>query len=196
MQTELIIELAERNGGVVTASMAHEAGVDRSLLRHLCRTGRLECVERGVYAMPESWIDEPYIAQIRFGRGVFSHNTALWLHGLSDRTPDTYDMTFPRGYNTTSARRAGIAARTACAGTYGLGVDRVTTPFGHEVLAYCAERSICDTLSARSRTDVRTPVEALRTYVSSSGRDIPKLAEYARTLGVDGRLARYLEVLL
>ena len=152
MQTEIIIELAERNGGVVTASMAHEAGVDRSLLRHLCRTGRLECVERGVYAMPESWVDEPYIAQIRFGRGVFSHNTALWLHGLSDRTPDAYDMTFPRGYNTTSARRAGIAARTA--------------------------------------------VEALRTYVSSSERDIPKLSEYARALGVDGRLTRYLEVLL
>lgn len=87
MQTEIIIELAERNGGGVTAAMAHEAWVERSLLRHLCRTGRLECVERGVYAMPESWVDEPYIAQIRFGRGVFSHNTALWLHGLSDRTP-------------------------------------------------------------------------------------------------------------
>lgn len=176
--------------------MAHEAEADRSLLRHLCRTGRLERVERGVYAMPESWVDEPYNAQIRFGRGVFSHNTALWLHGLSDRTSDAFDMTFPRWYNTTPARRAGIAARTARTSTYGLGVERVTTPFGHEVLAYCAERSICDTLSARSRTDVRTPVEALRTYVSSSGRDIPKLAEYARTLGVDGRLTRYLEVLL
>ena len=196
MQTEIIIELAERNGGGVTASMAHEAGVDRSLLRHLCRTGRLECVERGVVRHARILGRRTVHRPDSVRRGVFSHNTALWLHGLSDRTPDAYDMTFPRGYNTTSARRAGIAARTAGARTYGLGVERVTTPFGHEVLAYCAERSICDTLSVRSRTDARTPVEALRTYVSSSERDIPKLAEYARALGVDGRLTRYLEVLL
>ena len=118
MQTELIIELAERNDGIVTTAMAHNAGIDGSLLRHLCRRRRLERVERGVYAVPGAWVDELYAAQVRFGRGIYSHNTALWLHGLSERTPDAYDMTFPRGYNMTSARRAGIAAHTARPETY------------------------------------------------------------------------------
>ena len=31
--------------------------------------------------------------------GVFSHGTALYIHGMTDRTPIQYEMSFPRGYH-------------------------------------------------------------------------------------------------
>lgn len=37
--------------------------------------------------------------QHEYGRGIYSHDTALYLLGYSDRTPAKYTMTFPRGYN-------------------------------------------------------------------------------------------------
>jgi hypothetical protein len=37
--------------------------------------------------------------------GIYSHDTALYLHGYSDRTPAQYTMTFLKGYNSPSLKK-------------------------------------------------------------------------------------------
>jgi glycogen debranching enzyme len=54
---------------------------------------------RGVYVLPEVWEDELFILQYTYRKGIFSHETALWLLDFSDRTPQKYTMTFPVGYH-------------------------------------------------------------------------------------------------
>ena len=62
--------------------------------------------------MPGTWEDELYIAQHGFARGIFSGETALYLHGMTDLAPFSSTMTFPRSYNAKSSRESGIVCRT------------------------------------------------------------------------------------
>jgi hypothetical protein len=127
---------------------------------------------------------------------VFSDDTALWLWGLSDRAPFSLTMTFPRGYNKTSAKAAGIACRSCADDVLGLGLATVRTPYGNEVRAYDAERSLCDVVRGQRVPDAQTVVPAFRKYVRGEGCDPTELVSYARRLGVEGKVRTYLEVLL
>ena len=46
--------------------------------------------------------------QRKYGRGIYSHDTALYLLGYSDRIPAKYTMTFPKGYNAPSLKQENL----------------------------------------------------------------------------------------
>ncbi len=48
----------------------------------------------GVYILPEVWADEIFNLQNRFKRRFYSHEVALFLWNLTDRTPNRYRMAF------------------------------------------------------------------------------------------------------
>ncbi len=48
----------------------------------------------GVYILPEVWKDEIFNLQNRFKRRFYSHEAALFLWNLTDRTPNRYLMAF------------------------------------------------------------------------------------------------------
>jgi predicted transcriptional regulator of viral defense system len=90
---------ASQQGGYFTTRQAAEAGYSPQLLLHLIRGGRVERALRGVYRLvhfPPSENADLIIAWLWSGRvGVFSHQTALALHGLSDVLPARVHMTVP-----------------------------------------------------------------------------------------------------
>ena len=87
-------------------------------------------VDRGFYALPETWEDPFPVAQHRFARGVFSDETALFLHHMTDRVPFSLTMTFPRGYNATRARTFGINCRSCADDVLELSICEVRTSYG------------------------------------------------------------------
>lgn len=91
------MEIAAANKGFVTASAVEAHGVQNRELSKAVKRGDLVKIVRGLYCTPETWEDEYVAAQYRFARGVFSHDTALYLLGLSDSAPEILTMTFPRG---------------------------------------------------------------------------------------------------
>lgn len=158
--------------------------------------GELVRVDRGLYCTPDTWEDEYVTAQHRFARGVFSHDTALYLLGLSDSAPELLTMSFPRGYNPSSVKKAGIVAKSSPAGLHDLGCAELRTPYGNVVRAYDAERTLCDMLRGTSSPDLQLVSPAFRLYLSSGRRSLPKLQAYAEALGVAAKARKYLEVLL
>ena len=131
-----LVEMAMSGNGYVTASQATEAGIPRRKLTEAVGRGDLVQVARGLYALPETWEDPYLVAQHRFARGVFSDDTALFLHGMTDRAPFSLTMTFPRGYNATPAREAGIVCRTCADDVLDLGITELTTQHGNVVRAW------------------------------------------------------------
>jgi predicted transcriptional regulator of viral defense system len=91
---------ADPNGGVFTTKMAAELGISRALLAHHQKTGRLTRGERGVYRFGDS--PPGYLEHLRDHAAalgptaVFSHETALTLHELSDVNPRYVHVTVPR----------------------------------------------------------------------------------------------------
>ena len=135
----MLVEIAAANGGYVTASEAKARGIQNRELADAVDRGELVKTARGLYCMPETWEDEYVRAQHRFARGIFSHDTALYLLGLSDSAPESLTMTFPRGYNPSSAKKSGIITKSSPAELHELGCIELGTPYGNIVRAYNAE---------------------------------------------------------
>lgn len=191
-----LVEIAKGQNGYVSASQATAAGIPRRKLAEAVGKGELVQVERGLYALPETWEDPYLVAQYRFARGVFSDDAALFLHGMTDRAPFFLAMTFPRGYNATPAREAGIVCRTCADEVLELGLTELTTQHGNVVRAYDLERTLCDLVRGQGTVDSQVVTPAMQAYARSPERDVAKLVEYARRLGAERKIRTYLEVLL
>ena len=191
-----LTEIAAERGGYVCTAQATAAGIPRRKLTEAVSRGDLVQVARGLYALPDTWEDPYLIAQHRFARGMFSDDTALFLHGLTDRAPFSLTMTFPRSYNATPAREAGITCRTCADNVLKLGVTELMTPHGNTVTCYDIERTLCDMFRGQGTIDAQIVAPAMQAYARSVTRDIPKLVEYARALGAERKVRSYLEALL
>lgn len=194
--TEEIIKMAQKNNGTVTTAMVVAAGFSRGNIKYLIDKGRIEKSARGVYILPEVWDDEIFNLQNRFKRGIYSHDTALFLWDLTDRTPNRYHMTFPVNYNLTKPKEEGVRCAQCKKEFYGMGITEVTTPGGNTVRAYSAERTLCDMLRPHSRVDIQVVTQAFKRYATGYEKNIPILSEYAKILKVETRLRAYLEILL
>ncbi len=193
---EKLVTIAKKHAGFITSGMVTEAGLPRRLLREAVDSGVLYRPARGLYALPEVWEDEYLVAQHRFRRGVFSHESALFLNGVSERTPSILTMTFPRGYNTSTVLSSGIVAKTVAPDLIGLGKIKYRTTFGNKVDAYDIERTLCDLVRGQAVPDVEVVNPAMKRYVLADDRDINKLMSYASKLGVESKIRNYMEVLL
>jgi len=137
-----------------------------------------------------------YFLQYRFAKGVFSNETALYLHGFSDRTPHIYTMTFPHGYNAAGLKEHNAKARFIKPDLFGLGITEVNSPSGNMLRAYDVERTLCDIVKGNNACDIQLVNQAMKAYAVSKGKDIAKLIAYAERLRVKPKILRYMEVLL
>jgi len=193
---ERILEILKKNNGVITTSEVTASGISRGSLKHLVDTGVLERASRGVYQLADVWDDEMYHLQVRYKKGIFSGETALYLHDLTDRTPSRFQMTFPNGYNLTNVKKENIRCNRVIKKLYDMGVVEIKTPAGNIVRAYNMERTLCDILRKQSNTDIQIVSDAFKRYARRNDKNIPLLSKYAKELRVETKLRSYLEVLL
>ena len=108
---EALFEMAEGQQGYFTAKQATEAGYQFGSQAHHAKSGNWVRVERGIYRLarfPQSAEEQLVIYALwsrnRAGEpeGVYSHQTALSIHELSDVNPAKLHITVP----TTFRRRA------------------------------------------------------------------------------------------
>jgi len=194
--TEIIMKMVRENNGTITTTQVSRAGLSRGSLKYLVDKGKLERSTRGVYILPEVWDDELYNLQVRFKRGIFSGETALFLNDFTDRTPNRFQMTFPLNYNTTALKGENIKAFRVKKELYELGVITVSTPAGNPVRVYGIERTLCDILKGRNNTDIQIVSEAFKRYAKNTNKNIPLLSEYAKKMRVEKRVRAYLEVII
>lgn len=193
--TKKILNIAIENNGIITSAKVTELGIPRTYLSQLVKSGELEKVDRGIYALPEAWEDEFYILQARYPAGIFSHESALFLLSFTDRTPSVITMTFPYGYHAQTLKGK-VIIKKANREFYELGVEEVLSPNGHTVRVYSIERTLCDILRGKNAIDIEQNLPAIKKYTNSSEKNIPLLIEYAEKLRVLNKLRKYLEVLL
>ena len=186
----------KQNGGIVTTAQANEAGVSNERMRLLVQSGDLERVTTGVYVLPDEFADKMYIAQLRRSKIIYSHETALFLHELTDRDPISYMVTVPTGYNPTRLREDGFTVFTIKRELHEIGVTKLTTMFGNSVVVYDLERTICDCLRSRNDLDIAVVTDAIKGYAKRKDKNLNKLMQMAEMFQVTKLLRSYMEVLL
>lgn len=97
-----LFEIAAAQHGLFTTQQAAEAGYSPQLLAHHLGAGRMIRVRRGVYRLvhfPAGDHEDLTVVWLWSEReGVFSHQTALALHDLSDVLPSQVHLTLPKSW--------------------------------------------------------------------------------------------------
>ncbi len=175
--------------GSIGTGEAARMGISRGLLSKWVRAGKVCRVARGVYQAPGAVADDLEILFRLAPRAVLSHESALYFRGMSGRCPVRHSITLPTGTNPPRAFAGRVKAYYVKEEWLGAGADRVRTPSGALVPCYDAERTLCDILRSRGRIDEETLNDALRRYAAAADKDLHRLAEHARLLGI-GRVVR------
>ena len=187
--------LAGQNGTLLTTDLA-KFNISRTYLSILERNGEIERVSRGVYQAKDAIEDEFFSIQANCRSAVYSHETALYLHDLTDRSPLRYSLTVPVGYHSTSLSRGGHKIFYVNRGMFDLGVITLKSPHGNPIRVTGLERTICDILRSRNRMDMQIVYEALKRYVKRNEKDIDLLYAYAKRFRVQKTIRQYIEILL
>jgi predicted transcriptional regulator of viral defense system len=191
-----IEELIKKNHGTVLSSDLNEYDIPRAYLQSMVKEGSIERIERGIYVATNSFEDEMYAMQRKYTKLIYSHETSLFIHGLSDRTPFEYSASVPSGYKVVNNVSEKFKIYYIKKNLHQLGVEVCKSPFGNQISVYNVERTICDILRSRSRIDVQILNDAMKRFVKLKSTDYSLLMNYAKQLNIESIVKDYLEVLL
>jgi predicted transcriptional regulator of viral defense system len=186
--------LIKKNNGLILTKELKKENIPREYLSIFLEEDKLERIKRGVYTTPDTFSDEMYIIQQKNTRLIYSHETALFLHDLSDRDPLEYTATVPYGYHNPYLKDENIKVHTVKKELHLLGVMEKETIYGRKIRVYNKERTICDILKDRNNMDISTVNEAIRKYLTGKGKDIHLLLDYGVELKISSVLRKYLEM--
>lgn len=188
--------LFDENSGVLQTYIAEQAGFSRSILSKYAKNGLIERISHGVYTPVYEIADEMYSMQLRARKIIFSHETALFFHNLTDRTPFRHSITVPSGYKPSEAIKEVCKIYYIKTDLIEIGQTTVQNNMKHLVKAYNVERTICDVIRSRNKMDTQIVNDALKRYTSLKTADYNRLYQYASQLGIQNVVQKYLEVLL
>ncbi len=188
--------IAVQNGGIIDNKTAAAHGISRAMLSKLCAEGKVQRILRGQYIFADDLQDELLSIDKRSPYIIFSHETALFLHGMSDRTPFEHSITAPSDKVPSKAIMEEFKVYYIKPELFELGKTMLTTPAGNQVTAYDLERTICDIVRSRNKIGTETFLAALKMYAASSKKDLNKLNSYAKQMRLANVVRKYLEVLL
>ena len=195
-KAEKLSDLAELRNGYLSITEAQGLGISRTYIQEYISANGFERIARGLYKSPDVWTDYLYIIALKNERAVYSFDTALMLNGLTEREPSDIFVTVSRAYNASHLRSTGIIVNYVRDEWVDLGRTVAKTTYGNEVSVYDMERTICDILRVKDKKDPQMFVYAIKEYAKSANKNLPRLMKYAKVLGVEAELRRYMEVLL
>ena len=190
---DIIEAKISQNQGIIQIADIVAEGISKQYVIKYLQDRRYERVAKGIYLAPDAWQDDLYIISLQYKKIVYSHDTSLYLHGLSEREPVYFTATVPRGYRVDYKGQSPLKTITVVEERYSLGMSATTTPYGHTVPCYNAERTLCDIF--RTDTEVQEKQYAIKEYLKGK-KNLPRLMEYARMLHVEKKIKQYMEVLL
>lgn len=189
-------KILEKNEGWVTLKEAKEQGISRHDFYSYAEQMSLERTGHGVYTVADVWPDAMYLIHLRSSQIIFSHESALYLHDMTDREPFRHSVTVKTGYNPHRLKEDGIQVYTIKKELHELGASQLDTPYGHKVPVYDQERTICDMVRSRKNLDRQIFLDAMKAYGKNPDKNLRNLMIYAEALRISAVLKPYLEVLL
>ena len=195
---EHLLEVIENNAGVITTKEVLEHGFHKDTLKALVVDGKLEKVATGLYAFPHDNIDEYLYFTHRIKKGVFSHETAAYLQGLTTKIPCNYVMTIMFGDNVSRVTRLkdNINFKYVDKELFEIGKVEQLSPFGRILLTYDKERTVLDIIRDKDRIEGQIFRETIRNYFLNTDMNILKLSQYAVSMNMEDELTQYTEIMI
>ena len=190
---EIIESIMKMNNGYVTSKELSNLGIHRMYLNIMKDKGMIEKVGNGIYIDSRKIEDIYFVFNLELSKVVYSHMTALYFHGLSIKAPnDKYDITVPNNYFNYKIKKHNVFYVDK--DIYELGLTEIKTPMGNNVRVYDIERCICDIIRSKNRMDLEHVKYSIREYLKRKDKDLIKLSNYAKKMGIKEEVMNYVEV--
>lgn len=190
---EIIEELMKAHNGYVTSKLISELGIHRMYLKIMKEKGIIEKVCNGIYIDSTKIEDSYFTFNLKLPNVIYSHMTALYFHGLSIKAPDNKcDITVPNNYFNYKLKNHNVFYVDK--EIYNMGLTEIETPYGNKVRVYDIERCICDIIRSKNRMDLEYIKYSIRSYIKRKDKNINKLSEYAKKLGIKEEVMNYIEI--
>ena len=183
------------NGYLCTADVLKN-GVSKPTLSDYVGKRGMERVAHGVYLSEAAWVDDLYLLHLLNRSIVFSHETALMLHGLTEREPLFTSVTVKTGYNATHLKKRGLRVYYTKPEIANLGAEYIQTSYGNTVLVYDMERTLCDILRYKDKMDIQVFQYAVKEYMANGQKNLNRLMAYAKIFKIESLVRTYTEVLV
>ena len=191
---EMIMASFRQHQGFLTFQQVLEEKLPYKMLLRMIDEGQVEVEGKGLYRLPDTYLDEWFVMQQRFSKGIFSLETALWLHGLSLTVPFEMTMSFPYGTNTKNVKLEGIRP-IVLRSYYDEGIIELERQVGQKIKVYEPERVLAECLRPVYQVDVQVIAPAFKMYFQKHKVNYSKLFHYAQLFKVTNKLQSYIEVL-
>lgn len=189
-----IFESMDENSGFLTYQQVLEKELPYKSLLNMVSEEQVVVEEKGLYRLPDTYLDEWFVLQHRFSKGIYSLDTALWLHGLTLTVPFEVSMSFPYGTNTKNIKEGGVRP-VILRSNYETGIVELERLPGQVVRVYELERTLVECLRPIYHIDIQVVAPAFQAYFKSGAINLSKLFQYAKIFRVEKKLQSYLEVL-
>ncbi len=189
-------QMMEENNGFLTAGEVTKLNIPRIYLKELLKRGMVTKLERGIYLKKGSKDDVLYRTQAKYGKIVYSHETALYLNKILKKEPPMISATINTGYNPNTIKRRGMKIYTIKPELCSYGMIEVPSKSGNIIRTYDVKRTICDLIRSRSHIDKKLMAQTLRDFVKKNPEEIEDLREYAEKFRIGKILDNYLSVLI
>lgn len=190
-----ILEIIKKNGGVMTSKQLTDKGIARIYLSKMCKEGLIEKVDRGIYATKDYIYDEYYIFQLKYSKTIFSYNTALYLNGMSERTPINMDITVYTEYNPHRFKNF-VNVHKVNKNFFDLGITEKISPQGMKVRVYNLERTICDIIKDKDCMDIELRNKAIKKCINNKDFNANLMFEYAKKMKMYDKVKNFMEAIV
>lgn len=194
---EQIKELVRKDGFLYTKDVV-AAGIRKEKLKELLEEGLLMREARGIYSFSDQLTDEFTLIQVRCRKGIYSHETALFFHGLTDQPPLQIAVTIPTGYcvNRIKEDFPHINFHRIKGSLWRVGITEQISPQGGAIYLYDKERCVCDIIREKEKTDPQVFKQSITEYFKDKERDSIRLMEYAKQFGITKKIREYMDMLI
>ena len=94
--------------------------------------------------LDDAWSDIFRQIQMQYPSASFSHESSLYMHGMSEREPDPIAITVKRGYHSSSMKAYGLKIHTISPANIGIVLTVKESPTDYPVRCYNIERTLCE----------------------------------------------------
>ncbi len=190
-----ILKIMEKNNEIITPAQLEKNGISRIYLSKMEKEGIIERIERGIYVTKKFKYDEYYLFQLRYPKTIFSHNTALYFYGMTERTPIKMDVTVYREYNPHRFKNFANVYKINRE-LYDMGVVKKESPQGMLVKTYNLERTVCDIIKDKNSLEIEIRNKAIKKCIKSKEFDASKMFDYAKKMNVYDKVKSHMEAII
>jgi predicted transcriptional regulator of viral defense system len=177
-----------------------KAGISSTMVQSMVNENVIDEVYPGVYLNSETVSNDLLVRQVILGRGVYSFETALFLHDLSDKYPYQVQMSFVKGYKLPKKLPEdyqNITVKQTDSELLSIGVEELPVEGSkYKLQVYSAERTLSDIVKRKNTVEQDIINMAYKRYLASKGKNINKLLRVAKKVGAEKQVSAILEVLL